>query len=305
MSAAIALFLAFGALPIHAASVSIISYDPYNGQTECAKRCLWHAGALDDLIAAIGCSTPWTNECFCQPDLASSASEFLSGCVANQCTTPKTGQAVTRAVSVYNNYCSANGFSIPTAASIKSYSAYASQPDCVQQCLWHVGALDDLMPAIGCDAPWDNSCLCNSALATSAAAFLSTCVASRCSTGTDAPPVTDAISVHVAYCSSAGLPIPVAVAATTTTRATSTGSDSASSPPATVTPEGTTVQEPGAFPTHPIQKSVGTTNGKVFSGTGGADLHRDRALRWSHCRYCNRCCRWSGGGYRCRCLHHV
>lgn len=222
MSVAV-LLLVLASRALHVANaavpVSFSSYPAYLEQRDCAKLCLWHVSALDDLIAAIGCSPPWVNECFCLPELARSAADFLSDCVASRCTSPRTAQAVTSAVSAYNNYCSSNGFSIPTIASIQSYSAYFSQPNCVQRCLWNSAHLssDDLMPAIGCDAPWDNSCLCNTTLVSTAGAFLSTCVASKCSTSVDAPQVISALSVYGAYCSAAGLPIPVVTVPAQTT----------------------------------------------------------------------------------------
>jgi hypothetical protein len=258
--AIILLVLASGALQANAAvPVSFSSYPAYLEQRDCAKLCLWHVSALDDLIAVIGCSPPWVNECFCLPELASSAADFLSGCVASRCTSPRTAQVVTSAVSAYNNYCSSNGFSIPTIASIQSYSAYVSQPNCIQQCLWNSAHLssDDLMPAIGCDAPWDNACLCNTALVSTARAFLSTCIASKCSTSVDAPQVTNALSVYGAYCSAAGLPlaIPTVPARTTgeSTRSRTTGSTIAgptdtSTAPTPYVPtgaEGVTEKSPG------------------------------------------------------------
>ncbi|KAK3300578.1 uncharacterized protein B0H64DRAFT_437737 [Chaetomium fimeti] len=213
------LFLPFLALHVLAdVPVSFLSYPAYIEQRECIKLCLWHVGAVDDLIPAIGCSPPWVNECFCNTELAISANDFLSGCVASRCTVPKTAPAVTSALSAYNNYCSANGFSIPTVASIQSYTGYVVQPTCVQECVWSPAASSssgDLMAAIGCGPPWDNSCLCDAGIVDAAAAFLSTCVASSCSTAPDAMEATAAMNIHNDYCSAAGLPIPIAVTATT------------------------------------------------------------------------------------------
>ncbi len=232
MSVAVVLFLlTFRVLRIEAAvPVSFSSFPAYLDQRDCVKLCLWHVNALDDLIAVIGCSPPWVNECFCLPELASSAADFLSSCVASRCTAPRTAPAITSALSAYNSYCSYNGYSVPTVASIQSYSAYVSQPNCVQQCVWNPAHLpsDDLMPAIGCSAPWDNSCLCNTALAGTAGTFLSTCIASKCSTGVDAPQVTDALSLYDGYCSAAGLPLSIAAVniqtTSTSTENRSTGS---------------------------------------------------------------------------------
>jgi hypothetical protein len=200
-------------------TVSFLSYPAYLEQVECVKLCLWHVSAVDDLIVQIGCSSPWVNECFCKAELASSASSFLSGCVASRCTAPSTAPAVTSALSAYNEYCSTNGLPIPVVASIQSYPAYVSQSSCVQECVWSPSrsSFDDLMPGMGCGPPWDNACLCNADLASTAGAFLSTCVASKCSVGDDAPQVTAAIGLHGSYCSAAGLPIPLALATAQTT----------------------------------------------------------------------------------------
>ena len=258
MSAAVALLvLIFRTLRVQAAvPVSFSSFPAYLDQRDCVKLCLWHVNALDDLIAVIGCSPPWVNECFCLPELASSAADFLSNCVASRCTAPKTAPAVTSALSAYNNYCSSNGYYVPTVASIQSYSAYVSQPDCVQKCVWDPAHLPsaDLMPAIGCSAPWDNSCLCNTALVGTAGTFLSTCIASKCSTGVDAPQVTDALSLYDAYCSAAGLPLSIAAVnaqitsmstETRLTGSTATGMASVVVPP-TITAAGVGEQRSGS-----------------------------------------------------------
>ncbi|KAK4132044.1 hypothetical protein BT67DRAFT_444165 [Trichocladium antarcticum] len=255
------IFLSEAAVP-----VSFSSYPSYLEQLKCVKVCLWEVGSLDDLIAGIGCSPPWVNECFCNPELARSAAGFLATCVASRCTIATTAPAITSAQSAYNKYCSDNDFSIPALASIKSYSAYLSQPDCVQKCLWDspeaAGLPDhdgDLMPAVGCHAPLDNACLCNATLAGTASSFLSGCVASRCATTVEAP-VTAALSVHRAYCSSAGLPLPAVVETTSTDPLpyTETMSESRLG-----TPSSTSV-----YP--PVRAADGTPS--------------DRSFAWRHCR---------------------
>lgn len=197
-------------------SVSILSYEAYRRQQSCVKSCLWHPRTQDDLIVLIGCSEPWVNECFCNPELASKAGDFITDCVMSRCSSPRTAPAVTSAHSAYNSYCAANDFSIPTVASIRQFSAFASQPYCVQQCLWNPGS-DHLLPAIGCRAPGENSCACNKDLVNTATAFLSDCVTRLCSTDGNAPQVTAAVGVYGAYCSDAGLPVGVAIPAVATT----------------------------------------------------------------------------------------
>lgn len=210
------------------ASVSISRYSAYLNQVGCVKDCVWLDATLDDLIAKVGCSSPWVNGCFCRPEAASSAASFLSSCVSSRCSTlESTSLAVTSAVLVYNGYCSDNGYSIPTVASIKSYSAYESQPGCVKRCLWSPDQSSNVnsnnfAAAVDCQAfPWENACVCSSAKADSARAFLTTCVASNCGVATDASQVTAAVSVHADYCSSAGIALP---AITGDTRITNTAS---------------------------------------------------------------------------------
>jgi len=209
-----------------AVPVSVKSYSAYLEQPECVKNCLWQGGAADDLVWYVGCSEPFVNECYCRPEQAGTASRFLSECATASC--GQAGPALTSAISVYRGYCSGAGFSIPTVATIISMPAFQSQIDCVQMCIWHAGqTVDDLMPAMSCGEPWDNDCLCDAArMKTVGNDFLSTCVASRCSTATTAPLVTSALSVHSAYCSSAGLPLP-APAVSATSSATKTASSTA------------------------------------------------------------------------------
>ena len=204
--------LSYAAIP-----VSISKFSPYLEQRACVKSCIW-AGGFSDLVSRIGCNSPRVNECYCQFEAASTASWFLSGCVARACATTSDAQIVTSACSVYGAYCAANNLPIPTVASI-NYSEYLSMPTCVRDCLWHAGQdTDDLMPNMGCRAPWDNGCLCNATLARTGSAFISTCVASRCGAPTNGMQVTSALSVHEDYCSSAGLPLhPVAAGTATAT----------------------------------------------------------------------------------------
>jgi hypothetical protein len=105
-----------------ATSVSVRDSTPYLNQRECAKQCIWHVGATDDLIVALGCSSPWVNECYCRADLAPSGSSFLTRCVSSRCSEEKTGVDVGMAVSVWNGYCSDAGMPISVAAALTTAS---------------------------------------------------------------------------------------------------------------------------------------------------------------------------------------
>ena len=82
---------------------------------------------------------------------------------------------------------------------IKNTPSYQAQRACVQNCLWHSGSTDDLLPAIGCTAPWLEVCMCRVDLASSASSFLASCVNKACNT---APvDVANAVSLYNSYCS--------------------------------------------------------------------------------------------------------
>ncbi|KAK0667324.1 hypothetical protein QBC41DRAFT_254444 [Cercophora samala] len=196
--------------------VAISTFPLFLEQRDCVKLCLWQTAtsATGGLVAAIGCSKPWVNECFCQRELASKASSFISTCVASRCGSPKdnapSNGAVSRGLDVYNTYCQENGLPIPTVASIKSFDGYLAMPECARLCLWHAGQTeDDLMPNMGCGEPWDNGCLCdkgnNEERVTRGKDFVTGCIASRCGTrGAQDGIVTEALGVWVDYCGSAG-----------------------------------------------------------------------------------------------------
>ncbi|KAK4174535.1 hypothetical protein QBC36DRAFT_38426 [Triangularia setosa] len=212
--AALLLLLSISAADV---PIAISTFPLFLEQRDCVKLCLWHTatGETGYLAAAIGCSKPWVNECFCQRELASKASSFISTCVASRCGSPKedapSNGAVTRALGVYNTYCAENGLPIPTVASIKSFDGYLAMPECARLCLWHAGqSEDDLMPNMGCGEPWDNGCLCdrenNEERVSRGKGFVTGCVASRCGTRQAQDGiVSEALGVWGTYCGSAGL----------------------------------------------------------------------------------------------------
>ncbi|KAK4658807.1 hypothetical protein QC762_104800 [Podospora pseudocomata] len=96
---------------------------------------------------------------------------------------------------------------------IKSFSLFLQQRQCVQLCLWQpVTSSRDVAVAIGCAEPWVNECFCQRELAGKASTFISNCVASRCGSPQEiAPssgPVASGLSVYNSYCQENGLPIP-------------------------------------------------------------------------------------------------
>ncbi|KAH0536056.1 hypothetical protein FGG08_007037 [Glutinoglossum americanum] len=83
-------------------------------------------------------------------------------------------------------------------ASIVSTTEYLLQLSCVQNCIWHQGAYDDVVDYIGCGHPYLNGCVCSSDLASSATSFLSSCISASCVSKPDA--ITHALSVYSVYC---------------------------------------------------------------------------------------------------------
>lgn len=85
-----------------------------------------------------------------------------------------------------------------SSASIYYANEFQTQLECVQDCIWHYQAYDDVVVAIGCGRPWTNGCICQPDLSSSVSSFLSTCVVANCSSATRQ--VTSALSVYSLYC---------------------------------------------------------------------------------------------------------
>ncbi|KAH6672477.1 hypothetical protein B0J14DRAFT_701532 [Halenospora varia] len=111
-----------------------------------------------------------------------------------------------------------------TTVSIISDSSYAQARGCIQLCVWHVGADDDLIVYLGCvnNGGWQNSCYCRADQSSSATYFFSSCVNSRCAYSNSNPYdissyIATATTIYSRYCSTAMAGVtPVSVPATTT-----------------------------------------------------------------------------------------
>lgn len=77
-------------------------------QKQCVKGCI-NDSSPKGLIGGIGCSFPYNNDCMCRADQASPASLVLTSCVSSQCGASATID-ISRAVSVYDAYCSGAGY---------------------------------------------------------------------------------------------------------------------------------------------------------------------------------------------------
>ncbi|KAF4231135.1 hypothetical protein CNMCM8980_005613 [Aspergillus fumigatiaffinis] len=88
----------------------------YASQRPCAKRCFYYGshGGADFLAGEIGCAVdPIENECICRSDLQQTADSFLRKCVSDRC--GKNAIDVSSAVSIYDAYCTSNGYTRATS----------------------------------------------------------------------------------------------------------------------------------------------------------------------------------------------
>lgn len=89
-------------------TISIWDQTEFLVQPVCAMYCLENNnyGTLG-LVNYFGCISPFYNQCYCNPDRASSATSYISSCVASRCT----GAALaSTAVAVFSSYCSSAGY---------------------------------------------------------------------------------------------------------------------------------------------------------------------------------------------------
>ncbi|PVH81574.1 hypothetical protein DL98DRAFT_514707 [Cadophora sp. DSE1049] len=91
-------------------TLSIASANDYLVSRNCVKDCLWSSGGW--VGSLIGCGSPYYNQCYCNANLASSATSYLSSCAIKYCTSEPDA---TSAVNVYAGYCSIAGYPIVEA----------------------------------------------------------------------------------------------------------------------------------------------------------------------------------------------
>ncbi|KAF8850954.1 hypothetical protein BDZ45DRAFT_751193 [Acephala macrosclerotiorum] len=105
------------ASPGDLATVTIFDTPAYSVAVGCVRECLmqeFEAGVPDGLIlaAALGCTSPYYNGCYCTSAVASAATSIISRCIITECS----GTAeIPDAFSIYNNYCTTAGYPGPAA----------------------------------------------------------------------------------------------------------------------------------------------------------------------------------------------
>ncbi|KAK0650002.1 hypothetical protein B0T16DRAFT_492504 [Cercophora newfieldiana] len=92
-----------------ATGISIGEYDGFGYMRPCAQGCLSDVGndayhGFDAVYAAIGCSAPAQNECWCRADLQDPAYTWLSKCATSRCGTTATVDQAS-VLSIYQHYC--------------------------------------------------------------------------------------------------------------------------------------------------------------------------------------------------------
>ncbi|KAN0090034.1 hypothetical protein V8E51_018613 [Hyaloscypha variabilis] len=107
------------------ATVTIYDTPAYSVAAGCVRECLmqeFEAGIPDGLIlaAALGCTSPYYNGCYCTSAIASSATKVISQCIIEECS----GTAeIPDAFSIYNNYCTTAGYPGPAAVTAETTTA--------------------------------------------------------------------------------------------------------------------------------------------------------------------------------------
>jgi hypothetical protein len=103
-----------------ATTQSIASDASWQAIDLCAQDCFqtWVAGcwapALDIFLQCVGVATPFctyaSNDCYCRADHQPVAVSYLSSCVSKSCTVGDAQIDVNSAITVYDGYCSSNGY---------------------------------------------------------------------------------------------------------------------------------------------------------------------------------------------------
>ncbi|KAK3990490.1 hypothetical protein QBC44DRAFT_369022 [Cladorrhinum sp. PSN332] len=99
-------------------TVTITNEPDYDNLRRCAQECLWVTSdcqaARSEIARRLDCTTPVVNACYCQPDLGNFITRAVNSCLAARCSVAGVGDSHSSALSIYRNYCMANGRAIPT-----------------------------------------------------------------------------------------------------------------------------------------------------------------------------------------------
>jgi len=119
---------------------TIFSLDIFSSQKPCAQACFTTGpigGCFADVVGdALGCVNDDScglgsrglapNDCYCRTDLQSVAESFITSCVKNACTVGDSLIDISSAGSIYDYYCSSQGFPVNGAATTTEESSQAT-----------------------------------------------------------------------------------------------------------------------------------------------------------------------------------
>jgi hypothetical protein len=120
---------------------TVFSLPVFSSQKPCAQSCFrsadWVFGCFVDMVGgALGCAGGGvcgtgtiglaTNNCYCRTDLQSVAESFLTSCVASSCTIGDSSMDISSAGSIYDYYCSSEGFPVNMPAATTQGSPQAT-----------------------------------------------------------------------------------------------------------------------------------------------------------------------------------
>jgi hypothetical protein len=114
-----------------ATTATLTESTAYASQRPCAKKCFYWGsstqGGADFLADRIGCEVdPIENECICRSDLQQTADSFLRKCVSDNC--GANAVDVSSAVSIYDDYCTSNGYTRATSTAQTTRTTSSGTP---------------------------------------------------------------------------------------------------------------------------------------------------------------------------------
>jgi hypothetical protein len=119
---------------------TIFSLDIFSSQKPCAQSCFTTGilggcfgdivgdalGCVNDNVCGLGSRGLAPNDCYCRTDLQSVAESFLTSCVKNACTVGDSSIDISSAGSIYDDYCSSQGFPVNMPATTTQESPKAT-----------------------------------------------------------------------------------------------------------------------------------------------------------------------------------
>lgn len=175
---------------VSAGTFSLTDFPAFSVQRNCVRYCMSY-----QVPYSLSCKSPYSDNCVCRTDLASTASFIINDCVTSNC--PDAPADVTSADQLYDNYCATklDRLEIFSTFSMTTLQGYSDLRKCGQYCMSY-GLASDL----GCYVSGTvfDQCMCKTDAAKGAASYLTSCVSEQCS-GVVAD-IESAVGAYGAYC---------------------------------------------------------------------------------------------------------